>query len=180
MRHNANRTNKIRSDKIQENGRAELPTVKMRSDRGQKRKPAQKSTKGKNAGEKSGQEPSLKLKDVSTGLYKLIEIGRSQNKQKNQENQRKIVSEAEMTNTRYLYVAFYTPGMDKTRQDKTRQELYLYQTEKKTLTKDNATYVRYKRLIAKKLIQLGSIIDLLRIFKRFIHGGTSRKQGKKK
>ena len=27
---------------------------KMRSDRGQKRKPAQKSTKGKNAGEKSG------------------------------------------------------------------------------------------------------------------------------
>ena len=54
MRHTANRTNKIRSDKIQKNGRAELPTVKMRSDRGQKRKPAQKSTKGKNAGEKSG------------------------------------------------------------------------------------------------------------------------------
>ena len=77
MKNGANRTNKIRSDKIQKNGRAELPTVKMRSDRGQKRKPAQKSTKGKNAGEKSGQEPSLKLKDVSTGLYKLIEIDRS-------------------------------------------------------------------------------------------------------
>ena len=120
---------------------------KMQSDRGQKRKPAQKSTKGKNAGEKSGQEPSLKLKDVSTGLYKLIEIGGSQNKQKNQENQRKIVSEAEMTNT---YVAFYTPGMDKTRQDNTRQELYLYQTEKKTLTKDNATYVRYTSVLQLK------------------------------
>ena len=50
---------------------------KMRSDRGQKRKPAQNSTKRKNAGEKSGEEPSLKLKDVFTGLYKLIEIGRS-------------------------------------------------------------------------------------------------------
>ena len=49
--------------------------------------------------------------------------------------------------------------MDKTRQDNTRQELYLYQTEKKTLTKDNATYVRYKRLTAKKLIYLGGIID---------------------
>ena len=49
----------------------------MRSDRGQKRKPAQKSTKGKSAGGKSGKEPSLKLKDVSTGLYKLVEIGRS-------------------------------------------------------------------------------------------------------
>ena len=54
MRHTANRTNKIRSDKIQKNGRAELPTVKMRSDRGQKRKPAQKSPKEKNAGERSG------------------------------------------------------------------------------------------------------------------------------
>ena len=54
MRHTANRTNKIRSDKIQKNGRAELPTEKMRSDRGQKRKPAQKSTKEKNAGERSG------------------------------------------------------------------------------------------------------------------------------
>ena len=36
--------------------------------------------------------------------------------------------------------------------DKTRQELYLYHTEKKTLTKDNTTYVRYKCPIAKKLI----------------------------
>ena len=54
MKNGANRTNKIRSDKIQKNGRAELPTEKMRSDRDQKRKPAQKSTKGKNAGEKSG------------------------------------------------------------------------------------------------------------------------------
>ena len=52
-----------------------------------------------------------------------------------------------MTYTRSLYVAFYTPGMNKT-----RQELYLYHTEKKTLTKDNATYVRYKRPVAKKLI----------------------------
>ena len=52
-----------------------------------------------------------------------------------------------MTYTRYLYVAFYAPGMDKT-----RQELYLYHTEEKTLTKGNATYVRYKRPIAKKLI----------------------------
>ena len=77
MRHTANGTNKIRSDKIQKNGRAELPTEKMRSDRDQKRKPAQKSTKGKSAGGKSGKEPSLKLKDVSTGLYNLIEIGRS-------------------------------------------------------------------------------------------------------
>ena len=59
-----------------------------------------------------------------------------------------------MTYTRSLYVAFYTPGMNKT-----RQELYLYHTEKKTLTKDNATYVRYKRLTAKKLIYLGGIID---------------------
>ena len=57
-----------------------------------------------------------------------------------------------MTYRRYLYVAFYTPGMDKTRQDNTRQELYLHHTEKKTLAKDNATYVRYKRLIAKKRI----------------------------
>ena len=47
----------------------------MRSGRGQKRKPAQKSTKGKSAGGKSGKEPGLKLKDVSTGLYKLIEKG---------------------------------------------------------------------------------------------------------
>ena len=54
VKNGANRTNKIRSDKIQKNGRAELPTEKMRSDRDQKRKPAQKSTKGKNAGEKSG------------------------------------------------------------------------------------------------------------------------------
>ena len=46
-----------------------------------------------------------------------------------------------MTYTRYLYVALYTPGMDKTRQDKTRT-VHLYHTEKKTLTKDNATYVR--------------------------------------
>ena len=51
-----------------------------------------------------------------------------------------------MTYTRYLYVVFYIPGMDKT-----RQELYLYHTEKKTLKKDNAT-VRYKRPLAKKLI----------------------------
>ena len=48
----------------------------MRSDIGQKRKPAQKSTKIKSAGGKSGKETRLKLKDVSTGLYKLIEIGR--------------------------------------------------------------------------------------------------------
>ena len=54
VKNGANRTNKIRSDKIQKNGRAELPTEKMRSDRGQKRKPAQKSTKGKNAGGKPG------------------------------------------------------------------------------------------------------------------------------
>ena len=47
----------------------------MRSGRGQKRKPAQKSRKGKSAGGKSGKEPGLKLKDVSTGLYKLIEKG---------------------------------------------------------------------------------------------------------
>ena len=57
-----------------------------------------------------------------------------------------------MTYTRYLYVAFYTPGMDKTREHNTRQELYLHHVEEKTLTKDNATYARYKRLIAKKLI----------------------------
>ena len=58
-----------------------------------------------------------------------------------------------MTYRRYLYVAFYTLGMDKTRQDNTRQELYLYHTHKKTLAKDNATYVRYiKRPIAKKRI----------------------------
>ena len=56
-----------------------------------------------------------------------------------------------MMYTRYLYVAFYIPGMEKTRQDNTRQELYLYHTEEKTLTKDNATYVRYKRPIAKKV-----------------------------
>ena len=37
-------------------------------------------------------------------------------------------------------------------QDKTRQEVYLYHTEKKTLAKDNTTYVRYKRPLAKKLI----------------------------
>ena len=49
----------------------------MRSERRQKRKPAQKSTKEKSAGGKSGKEPSLKLNDVSTGLYKLIEMGRS-------------------------------------------------------------------------------------------------------
>ena len=56
-----------------------------------------------------------------------------------------------MMYTRYLYVAFHIPGMEKTRQDNTRQELYLYHTEEKTLTKDNATYVRYKRPIAKKV-----------------------------
>ena len=54
-----------------------------------------------------------------------------------------------MTYTRYLYVAFYTPGTDKTRQDKN----FIYTTqEKKTLTKDNATYVRCKRPIAEKLV----------------------------
>ena len=53
-----------------------------------------------------------------------------------------------MTYTRYLYVAFHTPGMEKTR----RQEVYLYHTEKKTLAKDNTAYVRYKRPLAKKLI----------------------------
>ena len=37
-----------------------------------------------------------------------------------------------MTYTRYLYVAFYTPGMDKTRQDK--NFIYTWHTEKKTLT----------------------------------------------
>ena len=57
-----------------------------------------------------------------------------------------------MTYTRYLYVAFYIAGMDKTRQDNTRQELHLCHSEEKTLTKGNATYVRYKRPIAKKLI----------------------------
>ena len=57
-----------------------------------------------------------------------------------------------MTYTRYLYVAFYIAGMDKTRQDNTRQKLYLCHSEEKTLTKGNATYVRYKRPIAKKLI----------------------------
>ena len=55
----------------------------------------------------------------------------------------------------------------------------MYHTEEKTLTKDNTTYVRYKRPLAKKLIQLGGFIEL-RIFKRFFHGGTSRKQCKKK
>ena len=54
VKNGANPTNKIRSDEIQKNGRAELPTEKMRSDRDQKRKPAQKATKGKNAGRKSG------------------------------------------------------------------------------------------------------------------------------
>ena len=54
-----------------------------------------------------------------------------------------------MTYTRYLYVAFYTPGMEKTRQDKN----FIYTTQKKkTLAKDNATYVRYKSPLAKKLI----------------------------
>ena len=37
-----------------------------------------------------------------------------------------------MTYTRYLYLAFYTPGMEKTRQG---QELYLYHTEKKDISK---------------------------------------------
>ena len=32
--------------------------------------------------------------------------------------------------------------------DKRRQELYLYHTEKKTLAKDETTYVRYKRPLA--------------------------------
>ena len=37
--------------------------------------------------------------------------------------------------------------------DKTREELYLYHTEKDSyLAKENTTYVRYKRPIAKKLI----------------------------
>ena len=53
-----------------------------------------------------------------------------------------------MTYTRYLYLAFYTPGMEKTRQDKN----FIYTTQKKRLAKDNATYVTYKRPIAKKLI----------------------------
>ena len=54
-----------------------------------------------------------------------------------------------MTYTRYLYVAFYTLGMEKTRQDKD----FIYTTQKKkTLAKDNTTYVRYKRPLAKKLI----------------------------
>ena len=38
-----------------------------------------------------------------------------------------VVSEAEMTYTRYLYLAFSTPGMDKTRQDKN----FIYTTQKK-------------------------------------------------
>ena len=55
-----------------------------------------------------------------------------------------------MTYTRYSYV-FILPV--RTRQDKTRQELYLiHHTEEKTLTKGNTTYVRYKRPLAKKLI----------------------------
>ena len=54
-----------------------------------------------------------------------------------------------MTYTRYLYLAFYTPGMEKTRQDKN----FIYTTQKKkTLAKDNTTYVRYKNPLAKKLI----------------------------
>ena len=62
----------------------------MRSDRGQKRKPAQISPKGKSADGKSGKEPSLRLKDVSTELYKLIEIGRSLNKQKIKKNKERL------------------------------------------------------------------------------------------
>ena len=54
-----------------------------------------------------------------------------------------------MTYTRYLYVAFYTPGMEKTREDKN----FIYTTQKKkTLAKDDTTYVRYKRPLAKNLI----------------------------
>ena len=50
-----------------------------------------------------------------------------------------------MTYTRYLYVAFYTPGIYKTR------TLFIPH-RKKGINKDNATYVRYKRPLAKKLI----------------------------
>ena len=49
MKNGANRTNKIRSDKIQKNGRAELPTEKKNAVR---QRPEKKT--GKNAGEKSG------------------------------------------------------------------------------------------------------------------------------
>ena len=61
-----------------------------------------------------------------------------------------------MTYTRYLYLAFYTPGMEKTRQDKN----FIYTTQKKkTLAKDNTTYVRYKSPLAKKLIQLEAQVE---------------------
>ena len=111
---------------------------KMRSDRGQKRKPAQKSTKGKNAGEKSGQEPSLKLKDVSTGLYKLIEIGRSQNKQKKLGKPKKdCFRSRDDEHAIFIRSLLYSRyGQDKTRQHKTRTLFILHRKkkhEKKTM-----------------------------------------------
>ena len=79
MRHTANRTNKIRSDKIQKNGRAELPTEKNAVRQRPEKKTCPKIHEGKKCGREIwiGTKLSLKLKDVSTGLYKLIEIGRS-------------------------------------------------------------------------------------------------------
>ena len=82
MKNGANRTNKIRSDKIQENGRTELPTEKCGQTEARKENLSKNPRKEKMRAKKSGYKPSLKLKDVSTGLDNLIEIGRSQNKQK--------------------------------------------------------------------------------------------------
>ena len=114
----------------------------MRSDRGQKRKHAQKSTKGKSAGGKFGKEPSLKLKDVSTG--------RSEKKNKKIEKTKggcfRSRDDVHAIFIRSLLYSRYGKG-------KTRQELYLYHTEKDIyLAKENTNYVRYKRPVAKKLI----------------------------
>ena len=53
MKNGANRTNKIRSDKIQKNGRAELPTEKNAVRKRPEKKTCPKIHEGKNAGEKS-------------------------------------------------------------------------------------------------------------------------------
>ena len=65
MKNGANHTNKIRSDKIQKNGRAELPTEKNAVRQRPEKKSCPKIHKGKKCGPKTWiLEPNLKLKDV--------------------------------------------------------------------------------------------------------------------
>ena len=121
----------------------------MRSDRGHKRKNCPKIHEGKKCGREIwiGTKPQAQRR-----FYGTLQVNRNRPLSKETKKLRKPKKGCFRSRDDVHAIFIRSLLYSRYEQDKTRQENYLYHTEKKTLAKDNTTYVRYKRPLAKKLI----------------------------